>query len=76
MGAGTKYLMSNRNHFSREDLNLDEKIDQAMVAVGDETGMRDDVSDEEDSEEENGDDKDEASKQKRQLCKFSKLIQL
>lgn len=52
-------------------MTVDEKVDQAMIAVGDETGMRDDVSDEETDENESDDEnQDEAVKQKRQLCKF------
>lgn len=51
-------------------MTVDEKVDQALVAVGDETGMRDDASDEESENDNEEDDQDEATKQKRQLCKF------
>jgi hypothetical protein len=57
--------------FSREEMTVDEKVDQAMIAVGDETGMRDDVSGEESEEGESDDEnQDDAAKQKRQLCKY------
>jgi hypothetical protein len=57
---------------SREEITVDEKVEKALVAVGDESALREEVSEEESSEDSEIDDEDEAGKQKRQLCTLTK----
>lgn len=57
--------------FSREEITVDEKVEKALVAVGDESALREDASDEESDEDSELDDEDEVGKKKRQLCEFN-----
>jgi len=68
-GREYDYISDSGSNTSREELTVDEKVDQALVAVGDETGMRDDASDEESENENDEEGQDETTKQKRQLLK-------
>lgn len=53
-------------------MTVDEKVDKELVAVGDETGMRDDASDEESDDDEEEEGEDETTKQRRKLGEFLK----
>lgn len=52
--------------FSREEVDVDDKMAKEMVAVGDETGMKD-SSDEEEDEEKEDEEKNETKKQLSKL---------
>ncbi|KAI6174681.1 Transcription initiation factor IIF subunit alpha [Aphelenchoides bicaudatus] len=68
-GREYDYISDSGSNTSREEMTVDEKVDQAMIAVGDETGMRDDASDEESMDDSEDENQDEAAKQKRNLLK-------
>ncbi|KAI6243089.1 Transcription initiation factor IIF subunit alpha [Aphelenchoides fujianensis] len=66
-GREYDYISDSGSDTSREDMKDEEKMDRDLVAVGDETGMRDES---EDSEEENSNDaKNEDANGKRKLLK-------